>query len=330
MSRRSISRYLAVPLLALLAACGSTIEGVATVEVLGGARSVPVGATAVLTATVTAGSGTDTTVTWTSSDTTVASVDAAGVLTALTLGTTTVTATSTADGSRSDSVSVTVVPQPGTRHMALNLGDLPVPVLGVSLLMFTEESMVGPASVTEVEEGIFLGPVSPVGDDGTVNLVFPSGDELPADLLHPVTNLISSLDLLAPGCELTVGTPGVTVTQVGLPLMMPNVVLLLAEMVIVGSVTDTPIDYDSTDDADYYSHGVIMFVHADGATSVGTGEDCDVPGGATVSVDVDLVPGWNQVAWHFDWDAVTEEVTGVTLVNDTTESPVINQLSFGE
>jgi uncharacterized protein YjdB len=72
--------------------------------------SVEIGSTAALTATVAPDDATDPSITWSSSDESVATVDANGLVTAVAVGTATITATA-ADGSGvSDSATVTVRP----------------------------------------------------------------------------------------------------------------------------------------------------------------------------------------------------------------------------
>lgn len=98
---------------AVLAACGTNppvAPGVTSVTIVGGDRTLGVGDTATLTATVAVTGGAATTVTWVSSQPSFATVNATtGALEALAVGTTEITATSTVDETRSDTVVVTVV-----------------------------------------------------------------------------------------------------------------------------------------------------------------------------------------------------------------------------
>jgi hypothetical protein len=78
------------------------------VTIVGGDRTLEVGASLALTATVAATGTASTAVTWTSSDPVVATIDSSGAVTGLTAGTTTITATSNHDTTKSDAITLTV------------------------------------------------------------------------------------------------------------------------------------------------------------------------------------------------------------------------------
>jgi len=268
---------------------------------------------------VTAASGGDTTVSWSGSDQTVATVDTDGVLTALALGSTTVTASSTADSSKSDAVAITVVPNPSVRQVQLNTGNMPI--LGAGLVLLTETAPLVTAAFVEFLPGVYAGPVGPVNEDGSVGLVFPSGTALPDDAIHPVSDLIMSLDVVF-GCELTVSEPSVNVTQVS-PGPSSNVYLLLADGMFPALVTDTPFDYTAEFEEEFLSKAFISWVYSDGDTTVSLAQDC-IAGTTEVVVDLTLKSGWNQVAWHIEVDPDDDEVASFTLLNDDSESPALN------
>ena len=92
------------------------VTGVAIPE---GDQSINVGATYQFSANVTATGGADPSVTWSSSDTSVASVDAAGLVSGVAGGTATIKATSNFDNSQSASVTVTVV-APAVTSVTIN------------------------------------------------------------------------------------------------------------------------------------------------------------------------------------------------------------------
>ena len=129
----TLARLIAVVTLVAVIACGTPtpvgVGGVVSVTIAGGDRSLALGGTFTLTATVeTTGNASDA-ITWTSSDVAVATVDAAGTVTSLTAGVTTITATSTTDATMSDSIILTVVdPQDTltwTRQFGTRLYDEP-------------------------------------------------------------------------------------------------------------------------------------------------------------------------------------------------------------
>ena len=81
---------------------------VTAVEIAGGDRTIGVGDTAQLSATVTAVGGASQALTWSSGNGAVATVDAAGLVTAVAVGAATITATSDFDDTVSDSIAITV------------------------------------------------------------------------------------------------------------------------------------------------------------------------------------------------------------------------------
>jgi uncharacterized protein YjdB len=86
---------------------------VVSVSIVGGDRSVALGGTVQLEAEVTVVGGAATTVAWQSSDPLKATVDAAGVVRAVAVGTTQVRATSTVDATKFDEITITVTAPPG-------------------------------------------------------------------------------------------------------------------------------------------------------------------------------------------------------------------------
>ena len=93
----------------VLAACGTTVPpSVTSVKIDQGSKTLVVGQTLTLTATVKVLGGAATTVTWKSSDAAVASIDKNGKVTALKAGTAKMTATSTVDKTKTAAVTITV------------------------------------------------------------------------------------------------------------------------------------------------------------------------------------------------------------------------------
>ena len=130
----AIRRLIAGIALATLIACtpGPPASTVTSVTIDDGDRTIVLGDTPTLTATVEA-TGAATTVTWTSSNESVATIDADGDVTTFTDGTTDITATSTADPTKNDTIALTVNP-PGalrwTRQFGTSSNDT---VLGITI-----------------------------------------------------------------------------------------------------------------------------------------------------------------------------------------------------
>lgn len=320
--------YLLLLVLVLAACGGPSIQGVVSVEILGGDRSLPQGATAVLAAEVSAGSGVATTVTWLSSDPSIATVDANGVVTGQLLGSVTVTARSTADVTVSDSVTIEVAVPAGTVRANWVPSDaFPLPVLGAGLVMAAADA-IAPTSMTEIEPGIFAGPVSPLDENGGVNIHFPPLADIPAELFQPATALVSGVDTF-PDCALTADQPGVLVTTVvseTLPfLTIPAVFLVTGNGLFPVAVNDVVFDLGAITQEELYASPFVVWVYAQGDVSVhSTGAGCSVAPGVDFAVDVDLMAGWNQLAWVFDWDAVSLDVSGVGLVNSAVAELYLN------
>lgn len=106
---RSLLIITSLLLLIGLVACGQAPApgAVTAVSIDQDDRTIAVGGSFALSATVTAAGGAAETVTWTSSDEAVATVSSAGVVEAVGVGDTTITATSTFDPSRSDTIQIT-------------------------------------------------------------------------------------------------------------------------------------------------------------------------------------------------------------------------------
>lgn len=124
------------PLFVLLAlalvACGGqqpSSPAVLDVRITDDGVTLEVGATAALDWTVEVRGGADASVTWSSDDTSIATVDAGGVVTAVAIGTVTITVTSVADPEKTDSVTVTVTDAPSVARVIIDQSDQ---VLGIA------------------------------------------------------------------------------------------------------------------------------------------------------------------------------------------------------
>lgn len=322
MSRR-VTLLASLLLVSILAACGSpAITGVVSVEIVGGDREIAVTATELLTASVTAASGIAESVSWSSSDEAVATVDSDGVVHAVGLGTTTVTATSTADATKSDSAVVTVVKPTVADGAFMATAVTPpggIPLSGAALSLLSAQTAPPPvarAAVTELEWPFFVGPLSPIADDGVMIVKFPASSDLTADVLTTADKLYWQIDDMV-DCSLTASSPSVAVTPVAFEFIsVPGVMLFTFEGALPAVVSNFPIDLITPPTAEQLADLVLYtWVYAAGDVSVvSTGAGCDF-GSSALEIDVDLSQGWNQLEWQLDVDEVTTDITGLHLVN---------------
>lgn len=327
---RRLTLLSSVLVLALVTACGGpTITGVVSVQILGGDRDVTLASTALFTPSVTAGSGVSTAVTWSSNNEAVATVGAGGVVTAHALGTATVTATSTADATKSGSAVVTVV-APTAADGAFMTTVVPpagvAPFLGAGLVLISTQAPppVTPAAVVDLGYPIFVGPISPIGADGTVVVTLPLGSDLPADVLTTADQFYLPIDEMA-GCSLIASAPSVKVTGVVFELVtVPGVILFGVDGASLAIASNIPIDLSSPPTPEVLAQlNLFTWVYAESdVTVVTSGAGCETVG-STLAIDVDLATGWNLLAWQLEIDAVTDALTGIRLTNsDATESYV--------
>lgn len=322
---RRIIRLLPLLLVALVTACGGPVlTGVGSVEILGGDRSVPLAATALLTPLVTAGSGVATTVTWTSSNEAAGIIDDGGVLTAVGLGSTTVTATSTADATKSDSVIITV-DQPTLADgaflatVSMSPGAPPAVGAALSLLDSSPPVVTSLSTVIDIGSGLYSGPVSPMNSDGTVVVKLPLGSDLPDETFATASEFLYNLEGVA-GCSLVASAPTVRVTEAGFEIVtVPGVILYTADGSIVAMATNMPIDLGTPPEPEVLADlEFLTWVFAEAPVSINTsGAGCATATPA-VGVDIDLAQGWNRLAWSLEMNAVTHDIEGISLGHSST------------
>jgi len=119
----AIARLIAAAAIATLVACGGPppANAVTSVTIDGGDRTILLGDTPTLTATVEVTGNASPAVTWTSSNQTVATIAADGQVASLAAGTTTITAASAADLTKSDTITLTINP-PGALRWTRQFG----------------------------------------------------------------------------------------------------------------------------------------------------------------------------------------------------------------
>ena len=328
---RLIVRLLPFLLLAIVTACGPTISGVVSVQILGGDRSVPLGDHTLLSVLVTAGSGTDTAVTWSTDDAGVATVDADGILNALSGGSATITATSVADATKSDSIVVTVSVDPEAASTVDGSYSAPVgfpPALAAGMFVIDVATAFGPTSFTEIEAGVFIGTTAPIGADGSVTVTLPAHADIPDVLFGTAGTFLVQVTELA-DCSLIASAPAVRVMNAVFELLtVPGMGVLTVDGFVPALATDTYVDLSVADMQTLYASKFQTWVYSEGAVTVHTeGSGCETVGNG-VDVDVDLVEGWNQLSWGIVVDTDTDTVTGLTLRNSTGTELFLTPLAF--
>jgi hypothetical protein len=127
--RRSTPTWGLLVMLVLAACAGpGTVPGVRDVRIDDGGRTVAVGATLALSATVTTVGGASDAVTWSSGDDGVATVSTTGEVTGAAVGTAMVTATSAFDARVFDSVLVSVLARPAVEDVTIDESELTLTV----------------------------------------------------------------------------------------------------------------------------------------------------------------------------------------------------------
>ncbi len=142
------------------------VPSVTSVTIVGGDFSLLPADTETLLVDVVVVDGADAAVEWTSSDDTVATVDASGVVTAVAPGAATITATSTFDNTKSDSVTATVNPSPAVTAVEIDQAT-PATTVGGTVTLTATVTAAGGAdeSVTWTSAD---DAIATVGADGVV------------------------------------------------------------------------------------------------------------------------------------------------------------------
>ncbi len=174
-----------------------------------------------------------------------------------------------------------------------------------------------PASVIEAEPGLYLGPVTGIGADGSFALELPEGSELPAALMEDADYFVYNA-LTSASCSLVASDPTVDVTTAAFELVtVPGIALLSVEGLIPAIATAEELSVPITDE-EVFAARFQTWVYADGPTTVVTDPAVCDDAGSSVSVDVSLASGWNQL----EWTILTDELgdfAGLALGNSTAD-----------
>src|SRR5690606_26071245 len=128
----------------------------------------------------------------------------------------------------------------------------PVPLAAAMLVISPEPVLmsaggqqIAPSALTEVGEGWFVGPVAPIGEDGSVALDFVDADSDLEALLVPADELLLGIDPMA--CVVTASDTSVVVTATAFELItIPGVVVLTADGLVPSVLTAEPMTATDT------------------------------------------------------------------------------------
>jgi hypothetical protein len=291
----------------LLVACAQPAPGpgVTAVRIEGGDRTLPVGASVVLTSTVETRGGAASTVSWKSGDAGVVSVDPAGKAVAHVEGAAPITAISTFDATKSATITVTAAyAVEGTIVGLEGAGNV-----GVALVLMDDpvDMLLSRSALVDMGDGSYLGPVGQVGADGSFTLPFPILADLPPTLFAPADDFVVNARS-TPGCGLTASDPEARVTTTFFAYFVaPILVLVHDEGFDLVIVFEQPVDF-ADDEAGVFDASLVTWVHATRPVSVATSGDGCATDEYTFEVEVGLEAGWNQVAWIMSEDAGSQTV----------------------
>lgn len=211
---------------------------------------------------------------------------------------------------------------PETASGTLNAPTAAPTFLGAAILLADAAMVVAPAAVIEVQEGIFTGTMSPVNADGTVDIILPEADEMPASVLSPAGEFFYGFDYTT--CELSTSAPEALVSEVLLglaPMPLPGMVFFSVEGNAFAVTTPQPVDMDAADPS---VTGFVWWLYADSAVTVGTpAAGCDF-NSIAMHIDLALEEGWNQVELLAEIDPVTDIATSATISNSAYEELYFN------
>ena len=172
----------------------------------------------------------------------------------------------------------------------------------------------------EAEDGLFLGPLAPVAEDGSFELVFPDPSDVPEATLAPADGFLAPFTI-NPECTLSASDAQARVSALlFFEITLPGLVGFTLEGAALAITTDTPLDWEAETEEELFGDATIVtWVYADRAVDVGATEACADEG---LIVDLSLRSGWNQVGFSLDFD---EQV--VTLANDDAAEVVVQVLT---
>jgi hypothetical protein len=174
-----------------------------------------------------------------------------------------------------------------------------------------DASTVAPASVVEIEEGTYLAGIALIEADGGYELVLPDFADIPEPLFRTAAEAIP-LSSYAGGadCTLAASDPEALVTLTFWQFLSSATPVLYTQFgLALGFTVTEAVDFEGDDDLDDLTFVTLAYATAP-TTLTSTGPECSTVGG-TISVDVALEEGWNQVTWSFSETTFTVGVRPV-------------------
>ncbi len=177
------------------------------------------------------------------------------------------------------------------------------------------ETLAGPV---EAAPGLYVGAMAVVDADGKFELTLPDWDDMPAGLTAPAAQFFKLPG--AEACVLTASVPGAQVSKMVFffgPLAAPGVLLLSIEGVALSIATPTPVDF-ADPAVKIYDQTLLSWLHTDADVNISTPPGGCAVGTQTVTIDLALTEGWNQVASTFEADSA-DTLLGTNVTNNASE-----------
>lgn len=195
------------------------------------------------------------------------------------------------------------------------------PALGAAMFIISPDEL-GALDLAAVAPGMWVTPASPVGPGGSIEIPFPTVEQVPASLLVGADEM---LYLGTTKCPLTGASAAARFTPVGFieGLTVPSVMLLFFMGSAPAYASDEVIDFDAADYSVLAYRGISWVLATEGADLTAGAAGCVIDG-ATVHAELHLEKGWNQVAVTFERDPLTGDLVGATFGNDETEEVIFN------
>ena len=156
-----------------------------------------------------------------------------------------------------------------------------------------------PTSVVELEEGAYLAGIALIETDGGYTLALPDAADIPEALFRAAAEAIPlSLYVGDADCTLTASDPEALVTLTYWQFLSSATPAFFTQLgLALGFNVTEPIDFESGGDLEGLTFVTLAYATAP-TTLSSTGDACSTKGG-TITVDVPLDQGWNQVTWSF-------------------------------